>query len=48
MKLEDERKHNIVTSVINFFMLNLSEVYISGVADYTLELSMEESPFEQP
>ena len=43
----DEREHNIVTCVINFFK-NLSEVYILGIADYTLEMSMEETQFEQP
>ena len=44
----DEREHSIVTCVINFFKNNLSEVYILGIADYTLEMSMEETQFEQP
>ena len=47
MKLEDEREHNIVTNAINFFETDLSEVYILGIADYTLELSREETQFEQ-
>ena len=38
----------MVTSVINVFEINLSEVYILGTADYTLELSMEENQYEQP
>ena len=48
MMLEDEREHNIVTSVINVFKINLSDVYILGTTDYTLKLSMEETQFEQP
>ena len=48
MKLEDEMKHNIVMSVINFSKINLSKVYILGIADYLLEMSMEETQFEQP
>ena len=37
-----------MTSVINSFKLNLSEVYILVPADCTLETSMEETQFEQP
>ena len=44
MKLEDEREHNNVMSVINFSKINLSKVYILGIVD----LSMEETQFEQP
>ena len=36
-----------MTSVINSFKLNLSEVYILVAADCTLETSME-TQFEQP
>ena len=34
MKLEDEREHNNVTSVINFSKINLSKVYTLGIADF--------------
>ena len=37
-----------MTSVINSFKLNLSEVYILVAADCTLETSTEETQFEQP
>ena len=32
-KLDDEREHNNVMSVINFSKINLSKVYILGIVD---------------
>lgn len=36
LKVEDEREDNIVMNVTNIFKRNLSEVYILGVADYSI------------
>lgn len=36
LKVEDEREDNIVMNVTKIFNRNLSEVYILGVADYSI------------
>ena len=43
MKLEHEREHCDECNQLFFFTINQSKVYILGIADYTLELSMEET-----